>query len=287
MTEAQRSFDPALWAQTGPVNKVVEPDDLPVGTVIGRRYRIDAHLKWTRALQTYRATELATGRTVKLRRQPDFLPQRQTRREAAVLEAMDHPRVPRFSLAFKSGPSIWFVQSFIHGPTLFDRMRLGPLPRPELVAMLRDALEAIAYMQALPTPVIHRDIKPGNMVLTREGAVLIDFGLAVFEGPVRLDVPVSELTNAHTTGYAPPEQMIALEANRSSDPYALAATALYAATGTHPSRHWDARRARMAVPDTLDVDLAEWLRWLLEPAAGDRCPDARTALAHLPGVAIT
>jgi serine/threonine-protein kinase len=94
-------------------------------------------------------------------------------------------------------------------------------------------------------------------------------------------VPLDELTDAYTVGYAPPEQVNGLEAFPQTDLYALAASIVYVTTNVHPVHHWDAHTGRLEVPATLGEPLAGVLRWMLEPGLARRCPSARAALKRL------
>lgn len=262
----------------------VPPAELPPNYVVGGRYRIDSTLALQGRKQLYRATDRETGLPVKVKRllsdrHNDIL----SWREAEILEAIDHPLLPKGRPMVKESGELYFVQTFLEGPTLRQYFKSrGTLPRPMIRVVLSSVLEALDYLHNLPTPIIHRDIKPANLVvLSDERVGLIDFDIASQGHRRHKKVPLDELTTAHTVGYAPPEQMIGLEAFPSSDLYALAASIIYATTGTHPIHQWNARRGRIVVPRKFGAGLTRLLTWMLEPSLDDRCPSAQAALQQL------
>jgi len=130
----------------------------------------------------YLARDTKLGRDVALKLLPDAFardPQRLGRfqREAHVLASLNHPHIAQiYGLEDSSGtPAL--VMELVEGATLADRLTRGPLPIDEALAIARqvaDALEA-----AHEKGVIHRDLKPGNLMVTPAGTVkVLDFGLA-------------------------------------------------------------------------------------------------------------
>jgi serine/threonine-protein kinase len=132
--------------------------------------------------EVYRARDVKLGRDVAIKILPPLLaadPDRLVRfdREARLLAALNHPHIAAiYGLEEHDGiPAL--VLELVDGETLADRVRRGPVPIPEALAIARqvaDALEA-----AHEKDIVHRDLKPGNIIIAREGTVkVLDFGLA-------------------------------------------------------------------------------------------------------------
>jgi serine/threonine protein kinase len=97
-------------------------------------------------------------------------------REAKAVSSLSHPHIcPLYDVGHENGVD-FLVMEFIEGETLADRLSRGPLPIDEVIqfgVQIADALEK-AHRQGI----VHRDLKPGNVMLTADGAKLLDFGLA-------------------------------------------------------------------------------------------------------------
>jgi serine/threonine protein kinase len=259
------------------------PVELPEGYVIGGRFRIEETLDLSEDTQLYRAFDRDTGRPMKLKRVPVGEDHELHWRETEILAMLDHPRLPTGGEVIEEDGSLYFVQTFIEGPTFRHRFKKeGGLTPEALMPFLLDALELLDYIHNLTPPVIHRDVKPANMVVMEDGRLaIIDFDLSSLGVRKNADVPLEDLTVAHTVGYAPPEQMIGRESYPSSDLYALAASMIYAATDIHPIHLFDAEEGRIRVPSTFPEPLAEVLSWMLVPRLEGRCPTARAAIERL------
>jgi hypothetical protein len=151
-------------------------------------------------------------------------------REARVLATIDHPLVPRYLEHFEENDSLFLVMEKIQGETLESmRARRGPLPEDEVRRFLTCADRALSYLHGRSSPIVHRDVKPRNVVRREDGSyVFVDFGT------------VSELmsrrgssTVVGTIGYMAPEQLQG-RAMPASDVYAVGASALAALTGADP-----------------------------------------------------
>src|SRR6266702_2924064 len=131
--------------------------------------------------EVYRARDTRLDRTVAIKVLPKHLsgnPQLRERfdREAKAISSLSHPHIcPLFDVGHQEGID-FLVMEYLEGETLAHRLKKGPLP-PEQV--LRYAIQIIdALDTAHRHGVIHRDLKPGNIMLTETGAKLLDFGLA-------------------------------------------------------------------------------------------------------------
>ncbi|MEZ6184005.1 MAG: serine/threonine-protein kinase [Planctomycetota bacterium] len=222
-------------------------------------------------------------------------------REARAVARLDHPHVVRVRTAGWDRRGPYLVMDFVPGESLQRRIaREGPLPVGEAVELARQLADALAHAHA--QGVLHRDVKPDNVLVADGVARLTDFGLAR-DTLARADSQVSQAGHAlGTPGYWPPEQARGeLEAiGPASDVYGLGAT-LYACltgrapyTGVHTLAILEAmaRRAPIPRPSTLRDDVGPTLDALcarclaFEPEA--RFPSAaavRDALAAWgPGV---
>jgi serine/threonine protein kinase len=171
------------------------------------------------------------GRLVALKETLDLSPnaQDQFRREAVILARLSHPRLPQVTDHFtdESGRQ-YLVMEYVRGDDLGQILaQRGPLPEAEALAYIIQVCEALEYMHTWvnpatnqPTPVIHRDIKPGNLKLTPQGQIrLVDFGLAKYQ----IGTGTLSETHAGSPGFSPPEQYSGGTEPR-SDIYALGAT---------------------------------------------------------------
>lgn len=152
------------------------------------------------------------------------------RREAAILEALDHPALPslveRFDRADAAGPAL--VLSFVDGETLRAVLERGPAPPSRVHALLEQGLDVLEHLHTRVPPVIHRDLSPQNvLVAPGDRLKLVDFSgaqTAVGEGPGL----GPELVGTH--GYVAPEQLLG-HADARSDLYGLGMTLLALAVG--------------------------------------------------------
>ncbi len=153
---------------------------------------------------------------------------RQFRREAIILASLRHPNLPRVSDHFViEEQGQYLVMDYIDGEDLRERMdRLGIIPETEIIVIGAAICDALTYMHSRKPPVLHRDIKPGNVKITPQGEIfLVDFGLAKV---VQAGEQTHTGARAMTPGYSPPEQYGAARTDHRSDIYSLGAT-LYAA----------------------------------------------------------
>ncbi len=158
----------------------------------------------------------------------------QFRREATILAGLRHPNLPRVTDHFVvEGQGQYLVMDFIEGEDLKMRLqRLGALPEKEVVLIGIAISDALNYLHSLTPPVLHRDIKPGNIRVTPNGQVyLVDFGLAKqVEGGQMTATGARGLT----PGYSPPEQYGTARTDARSDIFSLGATLYTALTGYPP-----------------------------------------------------
>jgi serine/threonine-protein kinase len=125
----------------------------------------------------------------------------------------------------------YLVMELVEGQSLADRLRQGPLPWPEATAMAAEVATALAAAHRVG--VVHRDIKPGNVMLTGAGAKILDFGIAALAGG---DPAADGDRLVGTPAYAAPERLQPGAAAPASDVYALGVLLYEALTGRRPVR---------------------------------------------------
>lgn len=152
-------------------------------------------------------------------------------READMLAQLSNEHIPRVFDRFSEANRHYLVMEYVDGVTLEDQLRSngGKLAPARVVDIALQILDTLEYLHNLSPPVIYRDLKPSNVMVTAEGhGKLIDFGIA------RHFQPLSNATMIGTQGYAPPEQYRGRVETR-SDLYALGATMHHALSGRDPA----------------------------------------------------
>ncbi len=223
---------------------------LTSGTRLGP-YEIIAPLGAGGMGEVYRARDTRLDRDVAIKVLPQHLsanPEVRARfeREAKTVSSLNHPRICTLFDVGREGETDYLVMELVEGETLAQRLTKGPLPTAEILklgAQVADALD-----RAHRAGVIHRDLKPGNVMLTKSGAKLMDFGLARsagMPGAARGSGEISGLTQSPTVAapltaegtivgtfqYMAPEQLEGREADARSDIWALGCVFYEMATG--------------------------------------------------------
>lgn len=139
-------------------------------------------------------------------------------REIKVLASLEHPNIAQLRTAFTANDQLIMIMEYVDGVTLADRLERGEFfPVTDALNYIDQVLNALAYAHG--KHVIHRDIKPGNMMLTPQGVVkLMDFGLARSAGEVGVTVTGSTLGSLD---FMSPEQVKSQPADERSDLYAV------------------------------------------------------------------
>src|SRR5258706_11892327 len=153
---------------------------LAAGTRLGP-YEIQSPLGAGGMGEVYRARDTRLSRDVAVKVLPQHLsanPEVRARfeREAKTISSLNHPHICVLHDVGREGDTDYLVMELVEGETLAQRLTKGPLPMPDVLRIgvqIADALD-----RAHRAGVIHRDLKPGNVMLTRSGAKLMDFGLA-------------------------------------------------------------------------------------------------------------
>jgi eukaryotic-like serine/threonine-protein kinase len=225
---------------------------LAAGTTLGP-YRIIAPLGAGGMGEVYRAVDTRLGREVAVKVLPHHLsdnPEVRARfeREAKTVSSLNHPNICTLHDVGREGGTDYLVMELIEGETLGERLARGPLPIAEALRVGAQVAEALD--RAHRAGVVHRDLKPGNVMLTKTGAKLMDFGLA--RGSAGMAGPVSgsgatfaALTKSPTVAapltaegsivgtfqYMSPEQLEGKESDARSDLWALGCVLYEMVTG--------------------------------------------------------
>jgi len=270
------------------LNDMAEP---AAERVIAGRYRVVRTLGRGGSATTYEAEDLESERRVavkelSLRGVDDWKVLELFEREAQVLARLEHPGIPRYHAHFHEdtdGDRVFYiVQELAEGRTLDALVRGGWRPdEAEVRDLAAKLLTILAYLQSLTPPVVHRDLKPQNVVRGEDGRVfLVDFG-SIQQVHAHTLTGGSMFVGTH--GYMPPEQAHG-QASPASDLYGLGSTLLFVLLGDSPATLLQ-RRLKPQFRDKVRVSepFARWLERMLEPAAEDRFSDAQAALAALRG----
>lgn len=185
----------------------------------------------------FRAEDTRLGRSVALKFLPpewsrDDLAKARFLREAKTAAALDHPNLcTLLEISETDDGRLYLVMPFYRGETLRSSLgRRGVLPPERVVDIGRQIAAGLAALHEVG--IIHRDVKPGNVLLTDKGQVkLLDFGLAKFAGSTRLTQAGS---SPGTPGYMSPEQLRGEEAGATSDVWSLGALLYEALSGRPP-----------------------------------------------------
>jgi serine/threonine-protein kinase len=203
-------------------------------------------------------------------------------REAAVLRSLSHPDIPRFLASFKEGSGVgtrlYLAQEFLEGESLQQRIERQRLDEDEAWTLAGQVLQTLQALHQRTPALIHRDVKPANLILRPDGrAALVDFGAARH---LARDVTHGS-TLVGTFGYMPPEQLGGT-VEPSSDLYALGATLVHALSGRAPADLLDEGLALSFEKHVQASDgLRAFLRRLLAPRRSERFGSADEALRAL------
>ncbi len=222
---------------------------LNAGTRLGP-YEIVAPIGAGGMGEVYRATDTRLGRDVAVKVLPTHLStseeiRQRFEREAKTISQFSHPHICALYDVGREGDTEYLVMEYLEGESLADRLGKGPLPNEQV---LRYGIEiADALDKAHRQGIVHRDLKPGNIMLTKTGVKLLDFGLAkplaaagaqtisgasVMATEAQVSQPLTERgTILGTFQYMAPEQLEGGDADARSDIFAFGAVLYEMATG--------------------------------------------------------
>lgn len=273
----------------------LEPD--LSGEVLAGRYRLEEVLGTGGMATVHRAVDTQLDRpvAVKLLRlttadDSDQDRRRRAGREARTLATLDHPAlVALYDAHFAEGsdePS-FLVMEYVHGRTLADHLRDGPLPVDAVARIGRHLAAGLHVVHE--RGIVHRDIKPSNVLVdgdprTAHSTVKItDFGIAVADGATRVTTPGALIG---TAAYLSPEQVRGLSVTPAADIYALGLLLIELITGqiAYPGTWLESALARLnapvGIPEHLDPEFGDLLRAMTAIDPSQR-PTARTVQDQL------
>ena len=194
--------------------------------------------------EVYKARDTRVGREVAIKVLPESLSGRagvreRFEREARAISSLSHPHIcPLYDVGSQDGID-YLVMEYLEGETLAHRLKKGALP---LDQTLRYAIEIASALDAAHRKgITHRDLKPGNVMLTKSGSKLLDFGLARIHArgqtagdsavATQTEPMTAEGTIIGTLQYMPPEQLEGKDADARTDIFAFGAMLYEMATG--------------------------------------------------------
>jgi serine/threonine protein kinase len=209
---------------------------LAPGDLLNNRFRIESILAMGGMGAVYSAIDNNLGVSVAVKENLFLSDEysRQFQREASILASLRHPNLVRV-IDYFSLPNMgqYLIMDYIEGEDLRQRIeRLGSVSDHEVILIGAVVCNGLAYLHSRRPPVVHRDIKPGNIKITPDGdVVLVDFGLAkIMEG----SQATTTGARAMTPGYSPPEQYGTARTDSRTDIYSLGATLYASLTGVIP-----------------------------------------------------
>ncbi len=263
------------------------------GQILGDRYQVERQLGKKAGRWTLKAQDIQTDSPVILK--VLFLDDglsatdlRLFKREVDALKLLNHEATPRYLGYFEmemptQDQAMVLVQSYVDGVSLETYLGQSRIFREtEIVAIAQAALEILDTLHRHDPPIIHRDIRPSNLLLqpglpvATAKVCLVDFGTVK-----ALSASTTAITMIGTDGYLPPEQS-AGRVLATSDLYSLGATLAEALTGKPPLK-MQTKGLRIRFEEFAEVtpDFATWLKQLLAPSLDKRWESAQAALAAL------
>lgn len=256
------------------------------------RYVVEALIGEGSMGRVYRARDPRSQRAVAIKTlKPEYLSRddgpeyvRRFAREARAAGQLEHPAIVRI---FDVGEN-FFVMELLDGQTLGELLRArGRLPHAELVGLLEPMAAALDYAHSRGT--IHRDVKPGNVMVLRDGTPrLMDFGVAHLQSSVM----TAQGEFLGSPSYMAPEQIARSEASPATDRFSLGVVAYEALTGARPFEGdtitaivWSVVNVEPRPPSTRNPDLPRWIDAVLERALAKdpalRFPSTRSLVEAL------
>ena len=238
------------------------------GSLLGGRYRVATSLGSGGSASVLLCRDERLGRQVAVKRlhadSPAEVEQRFLR-EARIGALLNHPNLVSVFDTATDGESVLIVMEYVPGEALSQTLKRGPLRAKRVGLMVRDLGAALDHLHG--QGVVHRDVKPGNVLLRKDGVTkLVDLGIATASDQTRL---TSSGMVVGTATYMAPEQLEGREAGPAADVYALALVAYEALTG---------ERARTG---RTPMEIAHRVATSPPPDLRERLPDASSAAAEL------
>jgi Tol biopolymer transport system component/predicted Ser/Thr protein kinase len=215
--------------------------------------------------EVYRAKDTRLDRIIAIKVLPDHLASRaelreRFEREARTVASLNHPHICVLHDIGQQDGTDFLVMEYLEGETLAERLKKGPLPLDQVLQYAIEISDALD--KAHRKGITHRDLKPGNIMLTKSGTKLLDFGLAKLRGP---QVAVANLSALPTEGsnltaqgtilgtlqYMAPEQVEGREVDARTDIFAFGVVAYEMATG---KKAFEGKTSASVMAKILEVD---------------------------------
>jgi serine/threonine protein kinase len=231
--------------------------------LLNRRYRLERRIGFGGMGAVYLATDERLGRTVavkELRHEyagDEMIRKRFIREAQAAARLSHHPHVVTIHDFFEEGvESLYIVMEYLDGGTFLDRMNEAPLRRVDLRQALKACREALEGLQAAhDLGLVHRDVKPGNLLFDGSGAIKIaDFGVVTaLAGEQEREITTLTQVGTHpgTLVYMSPEQIDGAEVDGRSDVYSMGAVLYEAIAGIRYFERHGMRRTERALMDAI------------------------------------
>ncbi len=241
--------------------------------------------------ETYKALDLQTNdyvvlKILSLRQISNWKKIELFEREANVLAQLKHSSIPTylnyFQVDYPQEKRWYLIQKLVLGQSLNTLVENNwRATEAEIIDIASQVLEILIYLHCLNPPIIHRDIKPQNIIRQSDGKIyLVDFGAVT---DIYRQTLIGSSTVVGTYGYMSPEQFRG-KAVTTTDLYGLGATLLYLLTHSSPA---DLPQKKLKIDFRPSVNiskqLADWLEIMLEPMIEERFESASQALAVLKG----
>lgn len=260
------------------VDQPVAGEGIRPETLVAGRYRVEEQLLQCRFSTLYRAFDRASGVHLVLRHLEDPGQSRearlQTLREGRTLHRLRHRNLPRVLDVVEDQGHIYVVLEDVYALTLEATVaRDGPL-HPELIwRYLKQLLSVLAYLHGQEKPIVHRDLRPDTILVSRHGVLKIgEFGLAKM-AEAQAGAQTAFRAHGHPN-YAAPEQLLGDASHPRNDLYAVGAVLYFLATGMAPPESLSRYMAGEALPTIARTDfpsdLEETIARLMNPDAGAR-----------------
>jgi eukaryotic-like serine/threonine-protein kinase len=212
-------------------------------SALGAGYRVEQELESGGMSRLFLATDLSLNRQVAVKVLPPDLSSEvnatQFQREIAVSARFQHPHIIPILSAGADGSLLYYTMPFVKGESLQQRLsRPEPLPAAEACRLLAEVADALAYAHA--HGVVHRDVKPANIMISGDHAVLVDFGVAQAMSAAVDGEPAGVGPLVGTRQYMAPEQFTdSIQVDGRADVYALGVVVYEVLTGKLPDDGYD------------------------------------------------
>ena len=237
LTEPKYNLPLSILKRTDEEHASEMHNEVQIGDVLDSRFRIESVVSRSGMASIYKATDLSDGETVAVKvphmqfeSDPGSFARFQ--REAEIGRTLNHPNILRF-VDVKDQSRPYIVMEFLQGHTLSEVMNdIRPLPIPDAVQIASALCDALAHMHE--KKVVHRDLKPQNVMICKDGSVrIMDFGIAKATEMRRITFAGFSPTLG-TPDYMAPEQVRGRRGDERTDIYSLGALLYEMTTGKVP-----------------------------------------------------